>query len=83
MTAIAHDDPPRGQRTTEPTMSEPAPQPDPKPVKENFPEDAALRAAGFEIVSRPAHGQAIWTKSGIEFLQSEALWRLNGPPKEG
>ncbi len=45
-----------------------------------FPEDVALRAAGFVIVARPKDREAIWSKGGVEFRHGEAMLRIPQKP---
>jgi hypothetical protein len=45
------------------------------PVK--FDVDIFLRDRGFEVVSRPAHGQPVWKRGSEEYIQSEALALAN------
>lgn len=37
-----------------------------------WPGDTRLRRVGFRIVSRPKHGQPVWERHGVEFLEGEA-----------
>lgn len=45
-------------------------------TSKRFPLDQRLRAAGFAIAERPAGREAVWSKGGVEFRQSEALLRI-------
>lgn len=37
--------------------------------------DARLHRRGFAILSRPASGEPVWTRCGVQFRQAEAMLR--------
>lgn len=62
---------PQRNRSQKPAPSED--QPEPVNVTGPHPMDALLRQHGYAIQARPKAGEAIWTRSGQEYGQREAL----------